>query len=456
MNTVLRKVPPGPLAPIAFDIPAPKIVKLANGLQVVLMEDDRLPLVSLRLAFLRGDIDDPAGSRGLTSAIAAMVTEGTAEYSSRQLAEKAERLGASLTAHTSDDFTVVSASTLSLYTFEVLHLMADVVLRPTFPEEELDLYRRNTIEHLKFQRSQSAFLAGEQAARLVYGHHPYSVVAPAQSDIERLERTWLAHFHRASYIPNNAVLIAVGDIDDSSFVKELEELFGDWQPGTVAAREFQAPPQRAARTLTLVDRPGSAQSNIVLADLAIRRDHPDHFPMLVMNQVLGAGASSRIFMNLREEKGYTYGAYTRLDAKKLYGSFEATAEVRNEVTGASLKEFFFEFERIRAEKVGDGELADAKNFLTGVFPIRAETQEGLTNLIVSQHLYELPADHLQTYREHVAAVTADDVRRVAELYVRPDRMAVVIVGDAGEVMDQIKDYGDSVEIFETDGKKKEV
>src|SRR5215210_2502356 len=157
---------------------------------------------------------------------------------------------------------------------------------------------------------------------------------------------------------------------------------------------------------------------IVIANQAIERTHADYFPTMVMNQVLGAGASSRIFMNLREEKGYTYGAYTRLNAKRLAGDIEATAEVRNDVTGDSLKEFFYELERIRTDKVADDELADAKSFLTGVFPIRAETQEGLTNLIVNQHLYGLPEDYLQTYREKVDAVTIDDVQRVAREFIR--------------------------------------
>jgi hypothetical protein len=173
--------------------------------------------------------------------------------------------------------------------------------------------------------------------------------------------------------------------------------------------------------------------------------------MLVMNQVLGAGASSRVFMNLREEKGYTYGAYTRLNTKRLLGDFEATAEVRTAVTGDSLKEFFYELDRIRNEKVGDDELADAKNFLTGVFPIRAETQEGLTNLIVNQYLYGLEDDYLQTYRENIDAVTAADVQRVAQEHVRPAEMAVVIVGDASEVLPQVRSFADSIEIFDTEG-----
>jgi hypothetical protein len=170
-----------------------------------------------------------------------------------------------------------------------------------------------------------------------------------------------------------------------------------------------------------------------------------------MNQILGAGASSRVFMNLREEKGYTYGAYTRLDAKRLAGDFEATAEVRTAVTGDSLKEFFYELNRIRTEKATEDELADAKNFLTGVFPIRAETQEGLTGLIVNQQLYGLPPDYLQTYRDHVNAVTLDDVLEAAQKYVRPDETAIVIVGDAEEVLPQALEYSDEIAVFDTDG-----
>jgi zinc protease len=210
-------------------------------------------------------------------------------------------------------------------------------------------------------------------------------------------------------------------------------------------------PVIAERTLTIVDRSGSAQSNIVLANIAIDRRSPDYFPFLVMNQVLGAGASSRLFMNLREEKGYTYGAYSRFDAKRLGGDFEATAEVRTSVTGDSLKEFFFELNRIRNERVSDQELADAKNFLVGVFPIRAETQEGLTNLIVTQYLHALPEDYLQTYREKISAVTAEDVERVAKEYVQPETAAIVIVGDASEILPQAELYSNKVEIFDTNG-----
>ena len=451
MTQAIRKTAPEPLEPVPFHIPQAIETTLDNGLRVIVFEDKRLPLVSYRLAFLSGDINDPADGTGLTSALAAMMTEGTLNYSSHELAEKIERLGASLSANSSDDFTVVAASALSLYRTEILELMAEVVFRPTFPESELDLYRRNTIENLKFQRSQPGFLANEQTARLIYGEHPYATVSPAAADVAKITRDSLREFHARTLVPNNAILVAVGDIDRDEFMQELNDKFVHWQRGEVAAGDFASLPQRSGRTLTIVDRPGSAQSNIVVANLAIDRRHPDYFSVLVMNQILGAGASSRVFMNLREEKGYTYGAYTRIDAKKLAGDFEATAEVRTSVTGDSLKEFFYELERIRTETADEQELADAKNFLTGVFPIRAETQEGMTSMIVNQQLYGLPSDYLQTYRDNINAVTLDDVLAVAKRYVRPDEAAIVIVGDAEDVLQQAREFASQISVFDTEG-----
>jgi len=425
-------------------------------LKVVVFEDTRVPLVNFRLAFFRGDANDPKSATGLTSALASMLTEGTEKYSSRELAEKIERLGGSLSANSSNDFTILSASSLSIYSEEIPTLMAEVLFRPIFPETELDLYKRNSLENLKFQRSQPSFLALEQTARLLYGDHPYATVSPKAADYEKLDRETLLKFHESAFQPNNSVLIVVGDTERAKLMKQVAELFAEWPRHEFTPATFSEINGRETRTLTVVDRPASAQANIVLANKAIPRNHPDHFAAIVMNQVLGAGASSRVFMNLREEKGYTYGAYTRLDSKKLAGDFEATAEVRTAVTGPSLKEFFYELNRIRDEKVPEDELRDAKSFLTGVFPIRAETQEGLTSLVVNQVLYGLPEDYLQTYRENIDAITAEDVQRVANAYIQPDKLAMVIVGDAKEILPQTKDYATRAEIFDTDGNPKAV
>jgi zinc protease len=456
MTQAIRKTAPEPLAPLPFQIPQPFETTLENGLKIVVFVDKRLPLVSYRLAFLNGEADDPKERVGLTSAMATMLTEGTQNYSSRELAEKIERLGASVSANSSDDFIIVAASALSVYGPDILDLMAEIVFRPTFPADEFGLYQRNTIEHLKFQRSQPGFLANEQTARILYDEHPYARISPSASDIEKLTRRDLAEVHQQRLTPDNAIFIAVGNVERDELVAEVASKFGKWQGVSQKPSTIAATPVRSGRTLTIVDRPGSAQSNIVLANLAIERNSPDYFAVIVMNQVLGAGASSRVFMNLREEKGYTYGAYTRFDAKKLAGDFEATAEVRTDVTGDSLREFFFELNRIRDEKVGDQELLDAKNFLTGVFPIRAETQEGLANLLVNQQLYGLPEDYLQTYRNNVSAVTIEDVQRVAKKYVKPDEIAIVIVGDGTEVLKQSREYASEIEIFDSEGHRMDI
>jgi zinc protease len=448
--------PPSPLEPVPFNIAEPMRFSLNNGLRVFVVPSKRVPLVSVRLAFMRGDAQDPKGAIGLTSAMAAMLTEGTEKYSSRELAEKVERLGATLHASASSDFTVISASALSIYMDDMLELIAEVLFKPSFPGNEIDLYKRNAIENLKYQRSQPSFLAGERSAKIIYGNHPYSVISPSEADYQRLDRESLIRFHESAFSPSNAVLLVVGDVDDEELQKQLNELFGSWPADPINIQDEIAISEMSERTLTIVDRPGSAQANIVISNLAISRNHPDHFAATVMNQVLGAGASSRVFMNLREEKGYTYGAYTRLDAKKLAGDFEATAEVRTSVTGDALKEFFYELERIREEKVAEDELADAKSFLTGVFPIRAETQEGLTGLISNQVLYGLPDDYLQTYRERIDSITADDVLRVARLYVRPDSAAIVIIGDAKEIVPRTKQFAKDAEIVDSEGNRKEL
>ncbi len=456
MSEEFRKSPPVPLAPKPFDIAKPFETELANGLKVVIFENRRLPIVNFRLAFRFGDINSPENARGLATAVSSLMTQGTAKYSSRQLAEETENLGASLHASSSSDNTTIAASALTMYRGEILKLLAEVLFEPTFPESELNLYKENTIKSLEFQRSQADFLADEQASRIIFGSHPYGTVSPKAEEIEKFSREMLIDFHAKKFVPNNALMIVVGDVNREEILAEFEQVFGNWKPGSVETKVFDSPPVRTGKTLTIVDRVGSAQSNIVLANLGVSRSHPDYFPIIVMNQILGAGASSRLFMNIREEKGYTYGAYSSFDTRRLAGSFEASAEVRSAVTGDSLKEFFYELNRIRDEKVGENEIDDAKNFLTGVFPIRAETQEGLTNLIVTQKLYELSEDYLQTYRENVAAVTIEDVQRVAKEHIHPDKIALVIVGDAGEILKQARGYADSVEVFDTEGNLQEI
>jgi zinc protease len=451
-----RRQQPGPLPSRPLNIPLPFETVLPNGLRLVIVEDKRLPLVSYRLAFRTGDSHDPKNLPGLTDMMTGMLTEGTESRNSRQIADETARIGATLTAGANSDYTTVAASALSIYGDEVLALMADVVLHPSFPEDELELTKQNTKEGLKQQRAQPSFLASEMLSRIVFGEHPYSIISPTPESIDEMTREKLVQFHRQTFVPGNAVFTIVGDVAREQVIKRITELFGEWPVGEPSASDFPAPPERHKRTIYLIDRQGSAQSNIVIANLGLTRTNPDYFPLLLMHTVLGANASSRLFMNLREEKGYTYGAYSSLDSRRTAGTLRATAEVRTPVTGASLKEFFYELNRMRDEPVKEKEIGDAKAYLTGVFPIRLETQEGLIDQLVQIKMYGLPDDYLQHYRERVGAVTAEDIQRVANRYIKPEAAAIVIVGDAAAVMNQIEPYSQDIELYDTGGKRKEM
>lgn len=449
-----RQQAPAPLPSRPLQVPIATETSLSNGLKVVVVEDTRLPLVSYRLAFCTGDAHDPPELPGLTDLLAGLLTEGTESLTSRQIADEVGRMGATLVAGANSDYTTVAASSLATFSDNILNLLADITRNPSFPPNEVELIKQNTKETLKQQRAQPSFLASEMVSRILFGDHPYSVIAPTLESLAAMTRDRIEEFHRSKFLPNNAVLIVAGDIRSASLLKRVESLLGDWQRGEASKDDFPPPPARTLRSVYLVDRHGSAQSNIVIANSGITRTSPDYFPMLVMHTVLGANASSRLFMNLREEKGYTYGAYSTLDARRTAGTFRAGAEVRTPVTGDSLKEFFYELNRIRSEPVSEEEIADAKSYLTGVFPLRLETQEGLIDQLVQIKMFGLPDDYLHTYRQRIQAVAVEEIQEVASKYVKPDKAAIVIVGDGAEIIEQVKPYTDAVELYNTAGKRK--
>lgn len=455
-NQTLVTTPPPPLPTRPIKLPTTYETTLPNGLVVVVVEDKRLPLVSYRLAFRTGDAHDPRELPGLMDMLTGLLTEGTETRTSREIADEVARLGATLQSGASSDYTTVAASSLATFSDEILELMADVTLRPVFPPNEVELAKQNTKESLKQQRAQPSFLASEMVARVMFGEHPYSVTAPTPESIDATTRERLVQFHKSTFVANNAVLVVAGDVRRQEILERIESLFGEWAAGPLYGDDFPSPPPRSSCSAYVVDRPGSAQANIVISNPGIARTSTDYFPMLVMHTILGANASSRLFMNLREEKGYTYGAYSSLDARRTAGTFRASAEVRTPVTGDSLKEFFYELNRIRNEPVSEKEIADAKSYLTGIFPIRLETQEGLIDQLVQIKMFDLSDNYLEIYRNKIQEVTIEQVQAVAKKYVKPGEAAIVIVGDGSQLKEQIKPYAEDIEFYNTAGKRKNI
>jgi zinc protease len=438
--------PPADLPARPVTLPRPQSRTLPNGLKVVVLESRRVPLVTMRLLTKGGAVMDPADSPGLASAVASQLTGGTSRYSSRQLAERAESLGGSVGASASEDFATVSASGLAQNANALIELLAHVVREPAFPAEELDLYRNQTLQGLVLQRQNPDFLAQEQFNKALYGTHPYGIMSTTPEAVRALSRDRLRAFHAAHYVPDQSVLIVVGDVKASAIFDAARRQFAEWKgPAAPAAPAFAAPSAPARRTVYLVNRPGSVQSNIVMGNLAIKRNDPDYFPLLVTHAILGGAPNNRIYNNVREQKGFAYDARTNLAPSALAGDLSEQAQTRTDVTAAAIQEMFREAERIRTEPVSEQELAEAKAYLAGVFVIQLQQQTGMADRLQQIEVFGLPANMLNTFRDQVRAVTAADVKRVAEKYLRPDHFAVVVVGDAEKLRDSLRPLGELVE-----------
>ena len=435
-------------------LPRAEEATLKNGLQVILLPAHKVPTFNMQLVVLSGGLSDKADYHGLSSFTAALLREGTTKRSSKDIAEQVDALGATLGANSglSSMISTVNASGLVENLDPTLELFADVIRNPTFPQSEVDKYRTRTLAQLQFQRSIPQFLAAEQFQRAIYGtSHPASLIAPPAESLKRLTSKDLVEFHKTYYRPNNAILAIVGDVTMKEIMPKLEKVFGDWEKGTVPAVTIpQAPAQSDAR-IYLIDRPGSVQTVLQLGTLGIERTNPDYFAVLMADRVLGGGPSGRLFMNLREDKGYTYGAYSQFGGTKFRGTWISSSEVRTDVTEGAMKEFMYELNRMRNEQVGAEELDNAKRAIVGSFALSLEQPQTLLQNIITQKLYNLPADYWDTYPQKVSAITAQDVQRVAQKYIDLGHLQVVAVGDAAKARQILSKYG-KVELYDAEGK----
>ncbi|MEP6819990.1 MAG: pitrilysin family protein [bacterium] len=438
---------------LKVNLPRAEETTLPNGLRVVVLPSHKVPTFNMQMVVLSGGLADSPDYHGLASFTAGLLRDGTTKRSSKDVAEQIDALGGTLasTSGLSSLTSTVSTSGLIENLDQTLDIFSDVVRNPVFPAGEVEKYKARTLAQLQFQRSNPQFLAQEQFNRAIYGDHPAGLVAPPVASIKKLTSKDLATFHSTYYRPNNAILAIVGDVTLKEVLPKIEKVFGDWQRAEVPATTIPAVPAQAASHILLVDRPGSVQTVLQLGTLGIERTNPDYFSLLLADRVLGGGPAARLFMNLREDKGYTYGAYSNFTGTKFRGVWTSSSEVRTNVTEGAMKEFMYELKRLRDDKVSAPELENAKRAIVGGFALSLESPQTLLQNIVVQKIYDLPADYWDTYPQKVAAITVDDVQRVAQKYIDLDHLQIVAVGDASKTRDILAKYG-KVEVYDADGK----
>ena len=420
--------------------------KLANGLTVLILEQHKLPTIALELDMEPGAIADP--SPGMAKFTAEMLREGTAKRNSSAIAATADDIGAQLSSEADfggSDSTVYIAG-LTDSTETLFDLLSDIVMHPSFPAEELEKYKKRELGDLEDEMSRPSFLANKEFHKSLYGDTNYAVTAATPEQIQAVTSEMLAEYHHKYYVPGNAVLGIVGDVNTADVMKMVEKYFGEWPKTAPPAVKLAQVPPPQPKKVVLVDRPGSVQTNIVAGNLAIKRNDPDYFALTVMDRIVGGGPSARLFLNLREVHGYTYGAYSSLDTDVYRGYWNARTEVRTAVTDGSLHELFNEFNRIRTETVPAAELDEAKRALVASFALSLEDQLQLLGDALEVHHYGLPADYWDKYPEHISGIDAAAVLAVGKKFVDVDHMQIICVGDAKQIKDVLGKYGPVTEV----------
>lgn len=447
-------------APISKDVLRAKLPQasektLSNGVTVLIIENHRLPLVSLQLNISgAGPIFEPKETPGLASITAQMLKEGTKSKKSAQIAEDIEKLGASVSASAGfgSSATVLSASGLSDNFDQWFALAADMLMNPTFPADELNRLKTRLKTSLRQQRASPNFLSNERFNRAVYGDHPAATVSATAASIDAMTPEVMAKWHDQRYAPQNAILGITGDVRAADLVPKLEKWLANWKKTDLKEVLPPNPKPIASKKVLLVDRPGSVQTSVMIGNIAIDRRDPDYVPLTVANHLLGGGAAARLFLNLREEKGYSYGVYSNFSALKYPGPWRAYGDVRTEVTEGAMAEFFKEFQRIRDQKVPESELEDAKRSLVASFALSLENPDQLLNYAIVRKIYGFPPDYWDTYPAKVTAITPDEVQRVARKYINPENIQIVAVGDVSKIKPIMEKYG-PVEVYDAEGKK---
>ena len=438
---------PADLPPYGQDktIPAPQITKkkLANGMEVWVLPRNGLPRVDFVLAIRgAGLAADDSDHPGFATLLAGLVSEGTDKRDSRAIAEAAQGLGGSVGASAGVDGLSLSANAVASNAGPMLELLAEIARQPSFPKNEVELAKANALQGLKVSEATPNFRSERAIAQAIYGDHPYGRTRPTAESINGTDVAMLKAEHDKRFRPDRALLVIAGRVEPAQAVQMAEAAFGSWQAAGNAPADL-APSRTAATPVRLLlERPGSVQSTLRLGRPGIDGRSPDYVPLRLASTIIGGGFSSRINMNLREDKGYTYGASAGARTYRDGGAIVGGADVRNDVTGAALKEYFDEYRRFGTDLVPAEEMQMNKRYVAGIYLINNQLQGSVAGTLASNWLIGLPSEFLGQYVPMIQKVTAEQVREMGKKYFSPETQSIVVVGDGSKISEQLKPYGE--------------
>ena len=445
-QTVDRTKSPAPGKAPLIQVASPVKFTLANGLKVFVVKNTKLPKVTATLAL---DVDGfkEGDKAGLADMSGQLLQRGTTTKSKAELDEAVEFLGGSLFTSSQS----ASVSSLKSNFPKLMELMAEVILRPALSSDELEKVRKQTISGIESNKDEPDAISNNVMKKLVYGaNHAFGEITTVKT-VNAIKVDDVKNFIKTYWIPNNAYLIFVGDIDPANAKLLAEKNFGTWAKGTFTQPVYEKPATPATTYVAIVDRPASVQSVVAIATTVnLTKGSPSDIPSNVMNNILGGGFSGRLFANLREKHAFTYGAYSSISPSKQIGMFSAEASVRNEKTDSSIQEILNELNIIRNTKVGDTELSRMKNYLAGGFARSLESPNTIANFALSIAVNNLPEDYYQKYLTNLAAVDAQKVQDAATTLLNPAKMHIVIVGNAKQIAKGLEKYG-PVKYFDIEG-----
>jgi zinc protease len=438
-GTLDRSKPPELGPPPRVSLPPIVTRELANGLKLMIVEQHELPLADFVLLVGSGGTADPSAKTGVANLTSAMLREGTTTRKSLDIADQIAFLGISLSPTSSWESSTLSLHTPTAQLDSALALFADVALHPSFPANEFERIRKTRLTDLLQLRDQGPAIANRAFPAVLYGSaHPYGApLIGTESSVKSLTTADLQSYYQANFKPNNTTLIIVGDVNPAQIEQKINGLFGSWQRGVVPQLNYGVAPKSGTTTVYLIDKPGAAQSSFRIGSIGVPRSTKDYFALTVMNTILGGSFSSRLMQNLREARGYTYGASSRFDMRRAAGPFIAAAEIVSAKTDSALLEFMKELKGIR-QSVSADELSRAKRYLQLQLPGNFETTQEIAAALVPVALYGLPLDFYNTYVQNIEAITQADVARVSQQYINPGSLAIVIVGDRKTIEQGLK------------------